>query len=1188
MAMNKVPTLVLGIGGIGCRIAAGISDLISKEDREYVGFVGMDTNVEDLKKLKSHGMKIIQTSDERRVRDYLQTHPEYTSWFPVNRFTVDRGMLNGAGQIRAISRLAALAAEESGMFIPIQEEINRIRANKGDGGNGNLTVMVVGSITGGTGAGLFLQMPYYIRKIMKNTDGLDAIIIRGMFVGPDLTVNVQPSKINKEAVRVNGYSCLKELNALYMTQVLPDDENNIELDFYEKSNQEEIKEAARLIKEDLMMADADALLDEGYAPDSYAEDAQTIAGSGANIPYDYLYLIEGTTSKGGIGNAALSNVENQVAHMVFTLMFTPVKDNALSVEDNMVLQDMETGGMNRYSSAGLCRLIFPSELAKEYVTLCTVRDLVKEEWLLLDRSYNDQVTDARSRQRTDGMVEIPSLRKSYPSLFEKAVKGNGKLGKLYSEAFVETPDHTVVSRAASFMKTIESQVKLVLEDEDIKKIQGDCELNEERMKKFTDAQSEISSVFYALEEYQKLARKVVAEKQGEIANELFPPSWESMRNRMDSKVCIYQWLSEVHPITARYLCYDLMRRLEKRITSLESKVEAIDLDSYLEEDYDPKEPGTQSPDAALSVLRERQNIFNKLFQNEKNSLLSLKKKIKDETDNQRELITQYIKLNLELYTCQSILSRVEQLAENYRIFFQTIGTMIDENNDRITRLEDVRMPLGQKGIYCSKDAFQVMVAEYRGNVELPTETKKAVFEQLFHVLADDFSNAGKEETERQRENRAAQKRSTLSSIFTTAVVDTIRTDVAKHGAGIVDLNIHQALIKQLELETGKTEANCRTFKEDSVVYIREQIDAAMKMAEPMLAVERATMAKNTETVYLAVHPDCAQTQAGKPDAGATKELYVPEATEATDGVQATVLMDEEFSRCEIICFKARYKFSIEDLVKYRPHSDNARAYEKRICNLGRKPIDANDPDAFKTVVNPHLNRYWHEEGFIQAMTADQRRRDKMDTMKAFVYAMGMDCYKRIIDEETLNAEGKGRLTWYAFTAQGSAPVKSRGNRIGNSYADLYQSIPFNGKMKKYILNLASSTMKQMKGYEQGEELFKNILENWFIEDLIQSKADKDDVNDKNMLDIFLEMREYMQADKWNALFEGLLETLWEFCAYLFDDSERLVNAAVPKILKLMYFYSTAGQRDKDGVELSYGEQRLKEQVMLQLKKRYHK
>ena len=149
MGMNKIPTLILGIGGIGCRIAAGISDLLSPEDRQHIGIVGMDTNVNDLSKLDSHGIRTIKTSDERTVGDYLKMHPEYTSWFPVNRFTVSRGMLNGAGQIRAISRLAALASEESGAFIPIKEEIKRIRTNRGEGNNGNLTVMVVGSITGG-------------------------------------------------------------------------------------------------------------------------------------------------------------------------------------------------------------------------------------------------------------------------------------------------------------------------------------------------------------------------------------------------------------------------------------------------------------------------------------------------------------------------------------------------------------------------------------------------------------------------------------------------------------------------------------------------------------------------------------------------------------------------------------------------------------------------------------------------------------------------------------------------------------------------------------------------------------------------------------------------------------------------------------------------------------------------------
>ena len=141
MPMNKVPTLLVGLGGIGCSIADMASSLLSEEDREYVGVIGMDTNVEDLKKLK---IKYICTSDERLVKEYLKEHPEYCKWFPVNKFTVNRGMLTGAGQIRAISRLAGLAAQESGRFIPMEEEIKRITKHTGDTDSTRFNVFLVG------------------------------------------------------------------------------------------------------------------------------------------------------------------------------------------------------------------------------------------------------------------------------------------------------------------------------------------------------------------------------------------------------------------------------------------------------------------------------------------------------------------------------------------------------------------------------------------------------------------------------------------------------------------------------------------------------------------------------------------------------------------------------------------------------------------------------------------------------------------------------------------------------------------------------------------------------------------------------------------------------------------------------------------------------------------------------------
>ena len=150
----------------------------------------------------------------------------------------------------------------------------------------------------------------------------------------------------------------------------------------------------------------------------------------------------------------------------------------------------------------------------------------------------------------------------------------------------------------------------------------------------------------------------------------------------------------------------------------------------------------------------------------------------------------------------------------------------------------------------------------------------------------------------------------------------------------------------MELETGITEGNDSKFKQKSVDYISKKIEAAMRMAAPMLAVDNATKGHNPETVYLAIHPDCAESNRGVPDAGATKEAYMPEVSEATDFAAATVLMDKEFSRYEMICFKAKYKFIIDDLVKYRSDSLNAKCYKKRIRDLGTEPA-VSGPEAGK-------------------------------------------------------------------------------------------------------------------------------------------------------------------------------------------------------------------------------------------------
>ncbi len=1160
MAMHKVPTLVLGIGGIGCRIAANISDLLTDEARERVGIIGIDTNVNDLNAIAARGVRTIQTSDDRTVGEYLMHNPEHLPWFPLNNFTAAKSLLNGAGQIRAVSRLGALATEEKGGFIPIKEEIQRIRANRGDSSNGNLTVMVVGSITGGTGAGLFLQLPYYVRKVMYGESGLKNIIIRGMFVGPDLTADVQPSSINRDAVRVNGYSCIKELNALYMRQMSSQNVGNLKVDFYAPATETE----QRSVMDDIRSA-WEGLGDTGmdYGMEAVSSDAKIIAQGNPDIPYDYLYLIEGSNADGGIGIAPLDSVESLAARMVHTLMFTPVSNNALSIEDNMILQDAANNGMNRYSSAGMTRLIYPQEQAREYVTLSTVRDLVQSEWLVIDNSYQDQVAEARSRQSTDGQVKIPQLKYSYTTFFREQIKGKGNLGKLYSEAYVINDKREATSRASLFMTKITALVNQVTNADNVKAAKEACKVVQE-LKTVKKAASEFNRVYMALEDYEKLAKRLIDEKPATIANTVFPPSWQSMRQNKENPSNIYQLLSSVHPLTARFLCYDLIQQLENKIVDLEKKDNSKALGNYLKVDYDPDEEETQTASEALQKVKDTQIPLLGVLKGNNARINRIKMKLTSSANSYQSTVTKYLQNQLEYAVYQILLERLEKLAENYAIFFRGIGTMIEENKTRIANLEALTMPLGQIGVYCSKEAFQMIAAEYRNNVDcaLPAETKTAIFESLFKIQAEEFANESKIQTERQRAARAAKKTRTLNSVFQTAVVDTIRTSVIKKGGSIVDMNIREALERQFQLEAPE--------RDDFDNYLQTLIRRAMKMAAPMVATTGNAAATNTATAYLAIHPNCAATEMGEPNVGATQTLFAPTASAETGNVKVTVLLDDAFSPYEITCFRAKYKFSIEDLTKYAPSSENALAYERRVSSLGQPPLHTGNPDDCLTVINPHLDRYWHEEAYLPAIYKSERARDRLDTYKAFIYAMGLDVFQLLSDENTLDKNGNSRLTWYVQTGRGFSPVKVRNSHIGNSYTDLFNSLPYNGRIKSFILNLSQRVMNTRKGYSSAEELFEEFAEDPFLSDLFQVSGE----GDMNILDILLSMRNGMEPEDWSMLFTGLQEVLWEYCAFLFDKNERMVNHTVRTVLDTMLANSSIAGRE----DLNYSERELKSRV----------
>ncbi|MCX8072738.1 MAG: hypothetical protein N3C12_09840 [Candidatus Binatia bacterium] len=141
-----------------------------------------------------------------------RTHDEIRQWFPP-KADLKSNIISGAGQIRALGRLALFAnahcvyeglrallsqARDYLLERPAIEHRYVYRAY-----TPHLTVCVIGSLAGGTGSGIFLDVAMILRDILKDEDQLF-----GYLLLPDIYIN-RPGTQNVEA---NAYGALRELD----------------------------------------------------------------------------------------------------------------------------------------------------------------------------------------------------------------------------------------------------------------------------------------------------------------------------------------------------------------------------------------------------------------------------------------------------------------------------------------------------------------------------------------------------------------------------------------------------------------------------------------------------------------------------------------------------------------------------------------------------------------------------------------------------------------------------------------------------------------------------------------------------------------------------------------------------------------------------------------------------------------
>lgn len=237
------PILIVGLGGTGIdamlRVKAKINETfrtginpnngMRKTVPDNIRFIGVDTDKKSFvdpetgtSSLKYRGMFVEEDETLNIGSKTLASYFEYatnnnvtyiTDWVSPNLNTQDA--TEGAAGVRQISRLCLFEQFQKvhGKFTSvIGDLISADSANEK-----KLSVYILGGISGGTGSGTFIDIPYIIQSAAKAAMGISEaaniwqrLSIMGYFVTPDINYCNHPA----DRIKINGYAALKELDYL--------------------------------------------------------------------------------------------------------------------------------------------------------------------------------------------------------------------------------------------------------------------------------------------------------------------------------------------------------------------------------------------------------------------------------------------------------------------------------------------------------------------------------------------------------------------------------------------------------------------------------------------------------------------------------------------------------------------------------------------------------------------------------------------------------------------------------------------------------------------------------------------------------------------------------------------------------------------------------------------------------------
>ena len=963
-------TLFVGVGGIGSDIVARIAERCRGTEADNLKFVAMDTNANDLSYIKKSKAQIIpiQTSSTQSVLDYLKNDDDARqNWFPNNTTLYSKTVSEGAGQVRAISRLALNATIKTGEIQKLYKAIDELFLKDGGELKQALRVVIVSSAAGGTGSGIAMTTGMLIREYLHKHYREKAAIIRGYLLLPGVMDTVIRTETEKESLRRNGYATIKEINAFMI----------------KSSGFCGVRKELERYKE------------------LYIDIPTTTSGVDRleNLPFDFCFLLD-RVDKSQESMQTLDQYKEFAAQSLYEQNIGPMQKNAFGIEDN-IIKEFANGdnlGRNRFGGIGASVLRYPYEEIVEYVAYSRAIACIGDgnnvgEWLKYDKEFEKELAEYK-KKRAYASGEAPSR----PDVYVSAVNRGGRPFDIDIKGSVavniEKTEAEVNSKIKFFMSNFDNEIVRQFEnDPNRKNLKNGVDqlANELDYEKEESYRGHARENLETIRDFKREVKNNAATVAKSAAKSILydAPSIKADLKEFHVEKLLKNTDGAIHPNAMRYMLYSLLKKVQeehkkvaKELPELARKLEIYDEGAHQPDFFDVKGGFTSKTtennfDDVVALENQTPGFFGG------GGMKALWDKLNELFPGYVRLVRNYYFTVLREASLGVAAEYLNLISKQYEAFYDTFANKVytlSKKQDEI--VNKLKFREGDSTSYvCAKEGhlkrFAQLCPTGSNELMLPADLSARIFDAI-------KVNA---ESERLASFDPAQAKP-KTDIFDVVLIDYFKNAVRDECDDILNINIVEAIAREQEF-TKYLKAVELNEDDDSIVitpeitdaekneYLTDKIKYGAKLASPGIAC--STFCEPREV------PLCAYNLK-------LLELRDIDMKKLLEPFKINGTATNTVSKYDIHFFNALYNITPDSLARFKnpEECDDAeyceepgiyyKAYHDYIQNIG--------PDSTKSAtISLHIDKRWDSLTEMPEISLDAHYREMLKIHSALIYSI---------------------------------------------------------------------------------------------------------------------------------------------------------------------------------------------------------